>query len=74
MFNKGYEKEILIEGMKCENCANHVKSALSSIDGVTKCDVSLKKNNATIKSDKEIDNNLIKEKVAEAGYNITKII
>lgn len=73
MFNKGIKREIKIEGMMCDNCAKHVKNAIESIDGVKKCSVSLKDKTAKIVSDKKINNDEIKSKVAEAGYEVTSI-
>ncbi|MCU6396757.1 cation transporter, partial [Enterobacter quasiroggenkampii] len=35
------KKKILVEGMKCENCAKHVKEALTNVEGVTNVDINL---------------------------------
>ena len=73
MFNKKIKKNVSIEGMMCDNCANHVNKSLSKIDGVTRVKVSLKNKNAVIESSKDISDSEIKTKVAEAGYTVTDI-
>lgn len=64
---------ISIEGMSCNHCVNHVKEALSSIDGVKKADVNLHKNNAIIESDIEINDALIIQSIKDVGYNVIEI-
>lgn len=61
-------KTIIIEGMQCNHCKMSVEKALSSIKGITKIEVSLENKNAIIESEKEIDNNKIKEVIEEAGF------
>lgn len=65
-------KTVSIEGMSCNHCKMTVEKALSSIDGVTKVEVSLENKNAVIKSEEEIDDNKIKEVVEEAGYIVKR--
>ena len=65
-----YTKTVNINGMSCNHCKMNVEKALSSIDGVTKVEVSLENKNAVIESTKEIDNNKIKEVIEEAGYEV----
>ena len=66
-------KKVLIEGMQCNHCKMSVEKALSSIEGVTKVEVSLENKNAKIESEKEIDNNKIKEVIEEAGFEVKGI-
>lgn len=67
------ELKLKVEGMVCGGCENRAKNALNLIDGVT--DVIADHNNGTIiiKSDKEIDKNLIKEKVEDLGFEVKEI-
>lgn len=67
-------KTIKIEGMQCNHCKMTVEKALSSIDGVTKVEVSLENKQAVITSQKEIDNNKMKEVIKEAGFEVKDII
>lgn len=61
---------INVQGMSCEHCVNAVESAVKSLDGVKKVDVSLKKNLATVKFDESIVAlDAIKEAIKEAGYD-----
>ena len=67
MFSK--KMVIKIEGMKCEHCANSVKNALEKIDNVKSVKVNLESNEAVISYNKNIDINIVKEKINELGYN-----
>lgn len=66
-------KNISIEGMMCDNCRKHVEKALSSIEGVTKVEVSLENKNAIIETSKEIDNEIIINAIKEEGYEVKEI-
>ena len=63
-------KTINVEGMMCEHCVAHVKKALEAIEGVSKADVSLAKNNAILTLEKEVSDETIKKAVEDAGYNV----
>ncbi|NCB02901.1 MAG: heavy metal translocating P-type ATPase, partial [Spirochaetia bacterium] len=67
-----YSKEISIEGMMCNNCVNHVKKGLESIEGLT-VSVNLEKKNAVVTSTHQISDNEVTEKIVEAGYKVTSI-
>jgi Cu+-exporting ATPase len=67
-----YSKEILIKGMMCNNCVNHVKKGLESIAGV-RAVVELENNKATVTSTEEVSDELLRSKIVEAGYMVTKI-
>ena len=54
-------KVVKIEGMQCNHCKMSVEKALTSLEGVTKVEVSLEKKTAIIESQKEIDDNKIKQ-------------
>ncbi len=63
-------KEIKVEGMKCAMCKKHVEEALKSVDGVKKVKVNLETGIVEIKSKEEIDNEQIKNKIDELGFNV----
>lgn len=67
------KKILSIEGMTCEHCANRVTNALEEIDGVKSVKVKLRKNTATVKLNKEVDDNILKAAVKDAGYSVTDI-
>lgn len=61
-------KTLMVDGMMCQHCVAHVKKSLESIDGIENADVSLENKNAVITMSKSVDDNLIKDVIAEAGY------
>ncbi len=67
-----YSKEILIEGMMCNHCVNHVQKGLESIEGVSAV-VELDKKKATVTSANEMNEDELKAKIVEAGYTVTAI-
>lgn len=67
-------KTIKIEGMQCNHCKMSVEKALNSIKEITKVEVSLEDKEAVIESEKEIENNKIKEVIEEAGFTVKEIL
>ncbi len=60
-----------IEDMTCEHCKNAVTKAISGVEGVSKVNVDLKKNQAEFEYDPEtLDFDSIREAVEEAGYSV----
>ena len=66
------EKTIDIEGMSCAHCVKHVTEALNAIDGV-KAEVSLENKNAKVSLQKEVSDDVLKEAVVKAGYEVKGI-
>ena len=66
------EKIVQISGMTCEHCVNRVMRALNKIDGVS-ANVSLKGKRAVVSYDREIDVNVLKKAVEDAGYTVESI-
>ncbi|HBC95288.1 MAG TPA: heavy metal transport/detoxification protein [Clostridium sp.] len=74
MFFKGkIKKTVHVEGMSCQHCVQHVKSALESIKGVSSAKVDLNSKTAVIKSSSEIDNSDIEKAIKDAGYEVKSI-
>ena len=67
------EKTLKIEGMMCGHCEMHTKKALEALDGVTKVEVSHKTGTAVVTLDKDVSNDVLKQAVAEQGYQVTDI-
>lgn len=67
------EKKILIEGMSCGHCVNHVKEALSELNGVKSVSVDLAGKTAVIEADTDIKDEDIKFAIEDAGYEVVKI-
>lgn len=65
--------EVKIDGMHCEHCVAAAEKALLGLGNIKKVKVSLKKGMATIHSEKPLDNEAIKNSIAEAGFTVTDI-
>jgi copper chaperone CopZ len=66
-------KKVYIEGMSCNNCVRHVKDALIVIDGVKDVRVSLEGKFAELELAREVGDDVIKEAIEDAGYDVTRI-
>lgn len=67
------KKKILIEGMSCGHCVNHVKEALSELNGVSSVDVNLDSKSAVIEVTEAVKDADIKFAVEDAGYDVVGI-
>ena len=67
------KKVITIEGMHCDHCAQKVTSGLEQIDGIKKVKVHLKKKQATVVLEHDVDNNDITSVVKNAGFEVIEI-
>ncbi len=66
------EKVISINGMNCAHCQAAVEKALNSIENV-EARVDLKEKIATVNMDSEIANDVLKNAVEEAGFEVVAI-
>lgn len=66
-------KKIMISGMSCQHCVNHVQEALREVSGIAKVSVDLVNNLALIQASTTLSDEMIKEAVSEAGYQVTAI-
>lgn len=71
--NSGTKKVISIEGMMCQHCVKHVTEALQKIDGVIDVKVSLEQKNAVVHVNDSATDDMLKNAVVEAGYEVTAI-
>jgi len=67
------KKKIDIEGMSCMHCVKRVQNALKEIDGVAEATVDLSDKSAVISFEKEVTDELLKNAVTEAGYDVIKV-
>ena len=67
------KKELMIEGMMCQNCVKHVTHALEGISSVTDVQVSLENKKATVNVPESVTDEALKAAVTEAGYEVTGI-
>lgn len=70
---KKMKKTISIEGMMCTHCTATVEKTLKKLAKDVRVTVNLEEKNAIIESDEEVPDKLIKEKIADAGYEVTDI-
>ena len=61
---------VTVTGMTCGHCVTSVREEVGSIPGVTTVDVDLTTGQVTIGSDRLLDDDAIREAVAEAGYAV----
>jgi Copper chaperone len=66
------KKVIEIEGMSCGHCQARVENALNGINGV-QAKVDLKKKQAIVTINSDVDDLTLKEVVTEAGYDVISI-
>lgn len=59
-----------IAGMTCDNCARHVREALSEVPGVRSVAVDLPRGQATLEADAEPTRRTLAAALDEAGYTL----
>lgn len=64
-------KVFKIDGMHCENCSNKVKRTINRIDGVS-AKVNLRKKEAVVRYEKDVDDSLITKGIENLGYKVTE--
>lgn len=65
---------IKINGMSCMHCANTVTTALENIDNIIKVNVDLKKKEAVITYQSDIDINVIKDTINNLDYEFVEAL
>lgn len=66
------KRKILIEGMSCAHCVNHVTEALKEI-GAKNVEVNLERKLATAEISENITDEAIKLAIEDAGYDVVGI-
>lgn len=61
-------RTVIIEGMMCQHCVAHAKSALEAIDGVTDAQVILESGNAIVTMSKSVADQVLMDAIQKAGY------
>jgi len=68
-------KRLLIEGMSCNHCINHLKTALTEdIEGVKVLEVNLDGKYAIVDMKDDIDLNQLKQVIDELDFELKDII
>ena len=63
------EKVIIVEGMNCGHCEARVNEALKKVDGVLDAVANHDLNEVKLSLSKDVDENVLKEAVVNAGYD-----
>ena len=64
-------KKIIIKGMSCSHCVNHVREALSELKDSQKVEVNLEQKSAIVETSSNDEE--IKEKIEDQGYDVISI-
>ena len=64
------EETISVKGMVCGGCEKRVENALMQIDGVVDVNADHTTGKVVIKSEKEIDKTVIKERIEDLDFEI----
>lgn len=66
------ETIINIKGMVCNGCENRVINALKNINGIKNVIADHNTGKVTITSDEDVQENIIKEKIEDLGFEVVK--
>ena len=66
------KKTVMVSGMHCDHCVKSVTEAIDKIEGAS-AKVNLKKEEAVVSYDREIDDDDLKKAVEEAGVKVVDI-
>lgn len=67
------KKTIRIEGMSCGHCTARVTKALEALAGITAVAVDLEAGTAVIEADDSVTDEILKEAIDDAGYDVLGI-
>lgn len=68
-------KKLMIEGMSCNHCINHLKTALSEdINGIKVIEISLEDKFAIVDIEDNVNLNNLNEIIEELGFELKGII
>ena len=62
--------QLKVNGMVCGGCKKRVENALNAIDGIDEAVADYENGVVVIKANKEIDINVIKEKIEDIGFEV----
>ena len=66
------KKTVMVSGMHCDHCVKSVTEAIDKIEGAS-AKVNLKKEEAVVSYDREINDDDLKKAVEEAGFKVVDI-
>ena len=62
--------EIKVEGMQCSGCENRIQNVLKKVEGVTEVKANYKSGIVSIKTNKDIEKDILYKKIEDLGYQI----
>ena len=66
-------KTIVINGMACNHCKMTVEKVLGAVEGIEKVEVNLEEKIAKVSLTKDVENDVLKSVVEEAGFEVVEI-
>ena len=66
------QRTVMIEGMTCEHCKACVESRLNALDGVS-AKVNLKRQTAVVSMEKDVEDEVVKKTIENAGYEVVEV-
>ena len=67
-------KTVKIKGMSCQHCVKIVKKSLEEIEGIDNVAVDLASGEASFEETRPVDEDLIREKIKKAGYDVFLVL
>ena len=64
------QSTLIVPGMTCNNCMNHVKSAVESVDGVDSVTIDLKSKKVDVSFQENIDRTQLIKAIENSGYDV----
>lgn len=61
-----------VQGMTCGHCVSAVSEEVAQIDGVSDVDVDLETGAVTVTSEADLDEDVVRAAVEEAGYELLR--
>ena len=68
------KKKLIIEGMSCRHCVNHVTEVLEEIPGVESVTVDLQDMSAEVETSRDISEEEFRFAIDDAGYELVELI
>lgn len=65
--------QVGVNGMVCSMCAQGIKKKFSEVKAIEKIEVDLDKKLVTLSTKESVDDATIRERIKEAGYDVTSI-
>ena len=66
-------KTLKIDGMMCQRCVAHVKKAVEEVEGMLAVDVNLKKKQAVVSIQENVQDVVLIQAVTDAGYEVKSV-